>query len=91
MKAVKEHLEHLTRNELKRLYWKNKKPGYQGKKKAIAEAIAEELSRRAYGKKMKKFVKNESSDDCVDGHHMVEDKLADNPNQEETRHQPASN
>ena len=91
METFKESLEYLTKNQLKSLYWKNKKPGYQGKKKAIAEAIAVELSRRAYGKRMKKFVKEESSDDHDDGHHAIEDKPADNPNQDRTQNQPPSN
>ena len=91
METFKESLEYLTKNQLKSLYWKNKKPGYQGKKKAIAEAIAVELSRRAYGKRMKKFVKEESSDDHEDGHHVVEDKPADNPNQDRAQNQPPSN
>ena len=67
--VVKERLEYLTRNELKKLYWKTRKPA-----PAIAEAISVELARRACGKKMKKFV--------------VEDKPADNPNQDITQNQP---
>ena len=90
METFKESLEYLTKNQLKSLYWKNKKPGYQGKKKAIAEAIAEELSKRAYGKRIKKFVKKESSNDHDDGHHVVEDKPLENPNQDGTKHQPTS-
>ena len=49
-------LEYLTHNQLKSLYWKYNKPGYREKKKEIIKAIVEELSKRAYGKKIKKKV-----------------------------------